>query len=204
MGHQDHRRRGEKKKTHGSFHPSPVGGGGATKSTASRRSGRSRKTSRSRSERPPQTPYRSPYQMAWVAHWRITGQLAQIAFARASRAARLGPRSPSGEKKTALSTSRQAARNRHDHNADEPASSKDSCQAFMCLPRNADHTDPSAAQAEAPTSQVMRQQIAPWAGFILSRPGEVWVPGASIPGEAGANRVLCWLTCAGGPKPSAS
>jgi hypothetical protein len=33
---------------------------------------------------------------------------------------------------------------------------------------------------------VMRQQIAPWAEFILSRPGEVWVPGASIPGEAGS------------------
>src|SRR5215207_8497361 len=45
---------------------------------------------------------------------------------------------------------------------------------------------PVSAQAKAPTSQVIRQQIAPWAGFILSRPGEVWVPGTSIPGEAGS------------------
>src|SRR5215207_621386 len=50
----------------------------------------------------------------------------------------------------------------------------------------------------------MRQQIAPWAEFILSRPGEVWVPGASIPGELGTNRVLSWLTCVGGRKPPAS
>src|SRR5829696_9080161 len=45
---------------------------------------------------------------------------------------------------------------------------------------------PVSAPAETPTSQVLSQQIAPWAGFILSRPGEVWVPGASIPGEAGS------------------
>src|SRR5215213_2075004 len=49
-----------------------------------------------------------------------------------------------GRKKTALSTSRQAARNRHDHNPDQPTSAKDSCHAFRWVPRNADHTGPSA------------------------------------------------------------
>src|SRR5215218_8596250 len=186
MGHQHHRQVGNAGRHHENACPPVLGSGLSPGRTASRRSGWSRKPTRSRSDRPPQTPYRSPYPIAWAAHWRITGQPAQIAFARASRAARLGPRSPSGEKKTALSTSRQAARNRHDHNPDQPTSSKGSCRAFIWVPRNADHTGPSAAQAKAPTSQVMRQQIAPWAGSILSRPGEVWVPGTSIPGEAGS------------------
>jgi hypothetical protein len=45
---------------------------------------------------------------------------------------------------------------------------------------------PVSGASQGANSQVMRQQIAPWAGFILSRPGEVWVPGTSIPGEAGS------------------
>ena len=108
--------------------------GPTVRTAASARPGPGAQAARSRSDSPPQTPYRSPYWIAWVAHWRITGHPPQIAFARVSRASRWGGRSPSGGKNTALSTWRQAARNRHDHNADVPVSSKGSCQACIYFP----------------------------------------------------------------------
>jgi hypothetical protein len=52
------------------------------------------------------------------------------------------------------------------------------------LPRNDDHAGASAPRSEASTRQWMSQHTALWAGALLKRPGGVWVPGASIPGDA--------------------
>src|ERR1044072_9078005 len=65
--------------------------------------------SRSPSERPPQIPYGSCTARACERHSSSTGHAWQIAFARASRRALAGPRSPSGWKKNALSMPRQEA-----------------------------------------------------------------------------------------------
>jgi len=72
-------------------------------------------SSRSVSDSPPHTPYRSWEASACSRHVARTGHCAQIRFATASRPARTAPRSSDGWKNNSESKERQAPRSCHSH-----------------------------------------------------------------------------------------
>jgi len=139
----------------------------------------------------------TPYAVPLAGCDRVGGTLAdhrqraQMALASASRACRAGPGSPWGEKKTALSTFRHAARNRHDQNGHTPGSTKGSRQTVIArwIPEQA------GARARLGASIPGRQEAA---GPAFANPEQVvrnhqLQPGALTgPATAAQTHIVVW------------